>query len=177
MKEPLYIILWNSFSKAWGIPIAIIALIAAIIFWIYPPTATITLKTFVPLIIIFSILIYILLNSTIYLYKKYRENLLPRLLTCQKDEEQNRIVLLLNPSPLFSYDSLVTIYHIQEQYEALIAIGVVINIQEDKKVQVLITSIIPGKDEVIETLTANNINTIKKTIVKPNIAKAYINNM
>ena len=178
MKESLYIILWNGFSKAWGVPVGIIGLIAAITLWIYPATETLSLKIVVPSTVIFLILIYTFLSAITDLYKKYQQNPLPKLLTCQKDLTQNTIVLLLSPSQLFSFDSIVSVYSIQEQdYEAIVAIGVVINIQEDKKVQVLITDVIPGKDEIIKKLTENNVNTIEKIIVKPNIAKAYINNI
>ena len=89
-----------------------------------------------------------------------------------KKVDSNRILCLLEPSDLFSFGTLVSIYYINpEGFEILIGLGEVINIQDDKKIQVLISDYYNPNREIIEKLSMNNATILKKILIKPNIPK------
>lgn len=81
--------------------------------------------------------------------------------------ESKTAILILEPSPLFSYNSIVAIYYVEDQFERLIGIGSVINVQENGLIQV---SVIESKSEdstVWKPILENKADKIKYLIVKP----------
>jgi len=81
--------------------------------------------------------------------------------------ESQTAILILEPSPLFSHNSVVAIYCVEDQFERLIGIGSVINVQEDGLIQV---SLIESKSEdenVWKPILENKADKIKYLIVKP----------
>jgi len=81
--------------------------------------------------------------------------------------ENQTAILILEPSPLFSYNSIVAIYCVEDQFERLIGIGSVINVQENGLIQI---SVIESKSEdanVWKPILENKADKIKYLIVKP----------
>lgn len=84
------------------------------------------------------------------------------------------MIFLLEPSELFSYDTIVSFYYLEDDFEQLIAIGRVRNIQQDSKIQVEVTDYLSGYEEIFNKLGRNDFKALEKTRVKPNIPKAYL---
>ena len=70
-------------------------------------------------------------------------------------------VLITEPTEILTNDSIVSVYLLVSQFEELIAIGKVINVQDDKKVQVLVTY-----DHDFERYKDNIINNDKDILEK-----------
>ena len=76
-------------------------------------------------------------------------------------------VLVLEPSKLFSHNSIVAIYYIEDQFEKLIGLGTVSNIQENGLIQVAVIEYLPERDETWKAILSNKADKIKSLIVKP----------
>ena len=106
------------------------------------------------------------------------EHILPRIVLGKKPSVQiqgAKVLCLLESSELFSYDALVSFYYIDdENFEQLIGIGAVVNIQEDRKIQVAMFYSLEGHQEKAEKIAQNDAGILKKTRVKPNVPKTYL---
>ncbi|MFA5793758.1 MAG: hypothetical protein WC980_01615 [Candidatus Brocadiia bacterium] len=141
----------------------IASLIIPFIFWVVSPNETISLKWFIPICVLCGILIVIV----IYLVVKINQPILPEVIHGTKLSPQSDSVLcILNPSKFFSHNIKVSCYY-NDEFERLIAIGRVLNIQEDGKIQILLSEILPGYTEVTKKVSENNKSTLVKIIIKP----------
>lgn len=88
-----------------------------------------------------------------------------------------KVICVLSPSPLFIFDSITSIYYSENEYEKLIGIGRVSNIQENKKIQVEIIKVLDEEENLsIFNNISNNDNTkLSKIIIKPNVSTEYLN--
>ncbi|MGD0596931.1 MAG: hypothetical protein ABSA64_05340 [Sedimentisphaerales bacterium] len=77
-------------------------------------------------------------------------------------------ILILEPSPLFSYNSIVAIYYNEDEFEKLIGIGSIINIQRDGQIQVSIIETISEDKNLWNPILESNSKKIKYLLVKPN---------
>ena len=109
----------------------------------------------------FSIIISSLFDTALTFYR-LSINTNPKIKSVIKND---KIILLLEPTELFVIESYVGIYLIQDDYEELIAIGEVINIQMNKNVAIEIIN--NKKPELDFSLTKD------KIIIKPSIRKSY----
>ena len=95
--------------------------------------------------------------------------------TLPSKDETTRALCLLEPSEFFSYDTLVSFYYIDdEEFEQLVGIGTVVNIQENKLIQVELTNPVEGYEGIVKKLANNDAHALKKTVVKPSIPKKYL---
>jgi hypothetical protein len=82
-------------------------------------------------------------------------------------------VLLLEPTQLLGYDSMVSLYFLQDGVERFCGVGRVANIQADKKVQVVLL-----KDDTyagfITTLKANKPDDLRRLLVKASVPSNYL---
>jgi hypothetical protein len=85
------------------------------------------------------------------------------------------VMCLLEPSDIFSHDSLVSFLIKEDNFEQFIGIGKVLNIQDDGKIQVVMTNKIGEFDNVIKKIKENNNEILKKLKVKPNIPSMVVN--
>lgn len=77
-------------------------------------------------------------------------------------------LFLVEPTPLLSHDAIVSIYHLEDEVEKLVGIGKVINIQNDRKVQVLVLQDYDFGEKL--TLIMNNSkDELNKLIIKSSI--------
>ena len=65
----------------------------------------------------------------------------------------------------FTENGIVTVFYLENGFERQIALGKIINIQEDKKVQILFFEI--DSDFSTETLLKNNRELLNKLRIKP----------
>ena len=155
-----------------GIPGIIAGIILSVIFWKWTPDTTIPLYLAVIVgIILFSIII-ILLNA---FYETYNnKSSLPKIIT--SIQENNKLIILLKPSDLFSIGALVSFYSLDNNnYERLLGFGHVLNIQDNNKIiQVELTKTLDGTEDLIKNIKEKNKDVLQKLLVKPHISKYCI---
>lgn len=168
-------VLWSNFMRVQGLPLAIIL---SILLWLMSP------KEMVPFLWILPLLVFCIIATPTFLLAAYEsfgmsKHILPRVLLAKEAPRylgrEARPLCLLESSELFSHDSLVSFYCVREEgYEELIGIGSVLNIQEDGKVQVIMSKIIDGHEDEVTRLMANESTALKSTRVKPNVPKTFL---
>ncbi|OTX80808.1 hypothetical protein BK726_27435 [Bacillus thuringiensis serovar londrina] len=84
------------------------------------------------------------------------------------------VICLLSPSSLFSHDTIVSFYTYQDGFEELIAIGRVVVIQDDKKIQIVIQKAITENTQLINDIGGNKKSILENILVKPNVPQSYI---
>jgi len=77
-------------------------------------------------------------------------------------------LLLFDPSPLYAHDSIVSLYFLENEFERLIGVGRVYNIQEDGKIQVLVMRDM-GFGNEWQSLAQNDAIKMKGIRVKPTV--------
>ncbi len=61
-------------------------------------------------------------------------------------------------------------------FEVLVAVGFIKNIQDDRKIQIILNQPILSYQDIFEKLLNNNKSIIDKTIIKPGISKEILEN-
>jgi hypothetical protein len=78
-------------------------------------------------------------------------------------------ILIVEPSELFGVDALVSIYTTEEEYERLIGIGRVLNVQTNGYLQIGISTLTETSPDLIDKLKGNDSAFLKKILVKPSV--------
>ncbi len=81
-----------------------------------------------------------------------------------------RLLLLLDPCELFAQGSLASVYIVEDGFERRVGFGVVVNVQDDGRIQVALVDAYDAYEEVIEDLRAGKATAMEKTIVKPTVS-------
>jgi hypothetical protein len=128
MKKSFWEIVWSNFLNVQGVLLSIIG----IAIWFFTPQTTISLGL-VLFIVILALVITLIFASTAYeIFNKSKDFFsLPRFILTRKilANNQRQFLILLLSSELFSNDTLVSFHYFDDDFEQLIAIGRVINIQ------------------------------------------------
>ncbi len=128
MKKSFWEIVWSNFLNVQGVLLSIIG----IAIWFFTPQTTISLGL-VLFIVILALVITLIFASTAYeIFNKSKDFFsLPRVILPRKilANNQRQFLILLLSSELFSNDTLVSFHYFDDDFEQLIAIGRVINIQ------------------------------------------------
>lgn len=198
MKKNFWQLIWESFNKinGWLIGfggIAITILLTRFPFKTSIPFDLVLIISFFTLLLIAVLLdvVNTLLNQNIELIsdlereknnKKILTNELnsikiPKIIYAQK-QGNKKILCLLEKSILFNRNQIVSVFYRDENgYECLIAVGNIVNIQSDGKIQAMINQsdqlelIYP---DIFDRL-GNNDHTVKdKIIIQPNIDKIWL---
>ncbi len=154
--------------------ITVLGVSLGFISWLWTPTTRVPLSYFVSLLFIGSVLVITLGNAA---YQNYLDSkqVLPRVLTARIFAEADSLLCLLEPSALFSHDTLVSLYYLGEsEFERLIGFGVVFNIQENGMIQIMVTREIESCRDIFDKLRNNDRDALKKLRVKPSVTKAYL---
>lgn len=178
MRKSFWGIVWSNFLKIQGVLIGVIGIALAIFLWLFPPRTNIPLwlALLIGILALTAIVTFASTAYEIFITSKQFFSL-PRVIGSKKITLTNRVIVLifvLEPSELFSYDTIVSLYYLEDDFEQLIAIGRVRNIQQDSKIQVEVIEYASGHEEVFKKLERNDYTALKKTRVKPNIPKAYL---
>lgn len=177
MNNSFWSIIYASFREIKGWSLAFIGIILSLLFWHFSPNKSISLGWFVPIGVI-CLIIIITLSDAIYKNFKINRYILPKVLVGREPSTKTqgeKVLCLLEPSELFSHDTLVSFYYIgDENFEQLIGIGTVINIQEDGKIQAVMIYSINEYEEKIKKLAKNDASILRKIRVKPNIPRRYL---
>ena len=168
--------MWESFNKIQGVILVIIAISLAFIFWYFAPQKSISLSLALPIFIVLIFLIMTLINAA-YISFQLSKPGIPKVILGKKPSStigKAKAICMLESSELFSYDSLVSFYYIENgNFEQLIGSGNVTNIQDDGKIQVVLEHVIEGQEDIVEKLTNNDKSLLSKTIVKPNLPRIF----
>lgn len=175
MKKSFWGLIWSSFLRVQGVLGVTITILLAVLF---SPNKNISLSLVLP-IGLFCVILILALGNAVYEALKISKHVLPVVLVGGKPPNHisgAKLLCLIEPSELFSYDTFVSFYYLgDENFEQLMGIGTVVNIQEDGKIQVVMTCSLDGYEENIEKLVQNDAGILKRTRVKPNIpAKKYL---
>jgi hypothetical protein len=151
--------------------------IAIVMWWIPDPRIQISMGAAV---LIFSLLIALisLLAIAALAALEGAANPLPKARSCVSSAQgDNRnLILLLDPSPFFSHDHVVSIF-LQKagNYEKFIGYGYVLNIQDNKMIQVRILGLVIDEKNVGDELSNSNATTLASLIVKPSVGREFYN--
>lgn len=162
--------------KSWGAAIAILSLASSSLLYFYiPNTDTVKLNIFSVVIFAMFFVIIILLRA---LYEATRESgiKLPRvrkILGSPESYKKASALLLANPSTLLSHDSCVSVFILEEDYEKLIGIGIVINIQDDKKIAIALFTE-DGLEQLVEDLKKNKKHLLDSLLLKPSVPRIFL---
>lgn len=175
MKQTFIEVLWTSFKKMWGIPATVLGVILSFLMWHFTPDKTITLLFFFIVVYILIIIGLTFFDSSLTTYK-LSNNVIPKILLARNSSTKPDAapLCLLEPSNLFSYDTSVSAYYLDDDgFELLIGTGVVVTVQEDKKIQVLINKIVDGQEDIVNKLRSNDSKIIQKVKIKPSVPKSF----
>ena len=163
---------WRSAGKAYGGLLTILSGPLALLLWISPPTTQVPLG----IIIVASMLgVAVLLTLGHMAYSAIQEpqGRLPRVILSRKGIdafEDYCVVCLLEQSDLFSHGVAVSFYFKDSgEFEVLIGIGLVLNVQDDRRIQVGLEQVAKGQNATVDKLRESNSETLQQLIVKPNV--------
>lgn len=166
MKKQFWLLMGRSFLKVQGIVIGTLSLLLGVLLWYFSEVQSLIVFWFIIWSIVSVILVSVLVSVIIELIKS--QKILPKILKVKK--VQDECICLLESSELFSNGIGVSFYYTDEnEFEQLICIGIVNNIQENKLIQVNIHSYQEHHKELIGRLENNDRQLLDNIILKPSI--------
>lgn len=168
--------IWMASLKTWGPVFTVVSLFASVlVYFVAPDTDTIKLNIFLVVIFVFFAIIVILLRALYDANSDARVNLpkIRKILAPPRSYEKASALLLVDPSNLLSHDSSVTLFMLEDDYEQLVGVGVVINIQNDKKVQVALFKN-DESEQLICQLKENKKHDLERLVLKPSVPRAFL---
>ena len=175
MKAKFRKTLGHSFVVAGGPFLVVFGIVLTIVVWQIDRDATIRLWI--------TLLVSGLLGtSTVTFFKAARESFsarrsaLPRVqvvVDASRDISGGSVIILLEPSDLFSHNTLVSFYlRSGDGFERFMGIGKVRHVQEDGRIQAEILDW--EKEDVLMKLKANDSTILRRILVKPSVPDTYI---
>ena len=166
--------LYASFKEVRGYAVSAASLVIALILFYIDPDDTISVKWLFVGGTIAGIGVMVLVDFSIRAYRGATAKL-PAVRAAKASPALYRdaiALLLLEKSPLFGHESLVSVYLKDEDFEILIGIGFVLTIQKGGLIQVLVTANFdPKSNNIWKEVIDNNVTTLKKLIIKPSIPR------
>lgn len=158
----------------------LIALIPAILFYIFDAGQPVSYGLFAIIVLICIALIWFsamtFLDCLDYRYQLQEHH--PVISFKILGVSRNHSICLCESNYSLSQDAIVSFYLRQRDFEHLIGYGIVINVQEDKKIQIapykLPDSVCPATDDTFLEYLAENQNNI---VIKPTITITTINSL
>ena len=137
------------------------------IFWKWKPDDKISFHCFLIVVFIVIFLIILFIRFSINLYEDRRQNC--EILHIRESygnyKIENSVILLTTYAEYFTESGIVSIFHLENGFERQIGLGQIINIQENKTVQILMFDI--DHDFSCEQLIKNEPDLRKRLRVKP----------
>lgn len=90
---------------------------------------------------------------------------------------EHTLIFLLRASPFFSHNIIVSIYVTEGEYERLIGIGTVYNVQENDIIQVKLHRAFEETHEVFEQIRRNDNEVLNRILVKPTASYEMISDL
>lgn len=182
-------LIWRSFRKALGGPLAVFGSLVGVVLWAIAPTRSFSIPAWVlvilsmlvvPLLFIFANALFEAVRSnnvTVIDASTLKQNqnrrILPKIVYAKRNEKDlTKVLLLLEPSELFSYGMAVSIYIDEQNLEQFVGVGSVLNIQEDGQIQVTIHYV--EYPQIIEDVINDSKSSRLRTKVKPSVPYSYL---
>ena len=173
-KESYFYLLLKSFLTSFSAIIGGLISIFAFVSWILKPEQRIPLSVCVPFLgfMVFLLLVFIKFSTNLYDTRKQKCTVL-----CIREPYKNvklegSVMALTTYADYFTENGLVTIFYLEDDFERKIGIGRIVNIQENKKVQILIYNIDPEFSR--EKLLNNSKEFLERLLVKPIVKLDYL---
>lgn len=139
--------IWGSATSSGGAIFIFITGMCGFASYFFVPTIKVPSTYLSAVLCIAFVLIYIVFNTSYAIYEDFLKNLnsrplRPKVIAARAPSKYYSsyiAVLVTEPTESLPSESIVSIYFLVSEFEELIAIGKVINVQDDKKVHVLIT--------------------------------------
>ncbi|MEL6581313.1 MAG: hypothetical protein AAFQ14_16340 [Cyanobacteria bacterium J06621_12] len=145
----------------------------------FPVKTQISLDVLIVVILILLLIIATLIKAISKILVEYKSLLeqvnkpsIPRILSARQYSIQGQpgILCLIDKSELFSPRIYVSRYYEDvDGLEILVGTGIVINVQDNKTIQVFINRTIPEHEDILKRLANNDSQTISRILIKPNI--------
>lgn len=177
MDEKFSGLIYSNFKKNQGWLVGVISLGTSIILWVFKPDSVVSSGLTLTLLIVAFFFVIIFADSGHEIFNKYlnlkNTTKLPRIERV-KSRGSNPI-LIAEPSNLFYKDMLVSIYLIDEtDFEEFIGFGHIINIQENKQLQIKIMKTIDSFEEKLKRIIANDNDILDKIMIKPHLTDKFL---
>lgn len=166
-KESYFYLLWKNVWNSISIMTGICGIALAFVFWIWKPEQNVSLALCITIgvFIFFFFFVFVRFSIDLYANKKQNCTVLTIIETYGKFKDTNNVIALTTCIDYFTENGIVTVFYLENGFERQIALGKIINIQEDKKVQILFFEI--DSDFSTETLLKNNRELLNKLRIKP----------
>jgi len=166
MKYGFWSLIGTSFLRVQSIVIGSISLVLGAFYWYFSDVkskwALIGVLSFIFLLILISVLISVIIQLMKSQYQ------LPKIVKVIRPKD--KLICLLQPSELFSYGIGVSYYYTDEnEFEHLIGIGRVCNIQGNKLIQINLNSYQEHHKDLIDRLENNDKHILDNIKVKPTV--------
>lgn len=172
MEQGFWRLYWASFKRSYGALIAVMGLPVAFVLWAVVPKSTIGVEYIIAAVIVLLPIVMSLVHMA-YVLSGREARALPKVLQSRQilvPQREPMTILLLEESELFAQGVAVSLYYTDENgFEVLTGFGSVINIQDDKRIQVNVERHMPGQDDVVERMSQNEKNVLGRLRVKPTI--------
>lgn len=166
--------LYDAFRRVHGYVIAIIGVICSLASFYLTPSDSIGIKYLIPI----AVLVFLVLIIFIDLSNKFfqeKSKILPKVRQAKEPQsiyKPSIAWLLLEPSPVFGHETLVSIFYKDGDFEILAGSGFILTVQENGLIQVLVTNNFYDQDQNLwKKVCGNDHQILSKLIVKPSIPK------
>ncbi len=196
MKDNFWGIIWSSFLEVQGALITFIGIFVSIGLARFPVKSQVSLDILIIIVLILLLMIVTAVNACNRLFVEYRKlnhkletvereneqlnkisqkRLIPEILSARDYQINNisGIFCLLEKSELFSHNIYVSCYYTDnDDFEIIIGVGSVINIQTDGKIQVLIDEFVNNYEDILKKLANNDNKIVSRILIKPTMIKS-----
>jgi hypothetical protein len=165
--------LWSACVQSWGGATSFIGLaLAVVVLFVVPDKATLPLNWTLLAAVVVCLLITTILRAAYDAHSSAAPRL-PRVrmvMDAPKTYLTASALVLLDATDLLSHDSIVSLYLVENDVEIFLALGKVVNIQLDGRVQVVLVQ----TGERIQGLKQNRPDELLRLIVKPSVPSTYL---
>ncbi len=165
-EESYFYLLWKSLLTSFSTITGGIFAIFAFIAWVLKAERPIPLYVCVLAVVITSylVLVFIKFSTILYDNSKRKCTVLRIIESYGNFKSDSSAIALTTYADYFTENGVVSIFYLDNGFEKPIALGQIINIQEDKKVQILMLNI---DSKYREGLLRNDAEMLEKIRVKP----------
>jgi hypothetical protein len=164
--------IYKSFIRVNGYLLSSFSLLIALLLFFVTPTTDIPVRWVVVFAVPFFLLFIVVCDVA---YCAIQDIVLPKVKASREPSSlyPNALaILLLEKSNLFGHESLVSVYFKGDDFETLIGVGYVLNIQQGGLIQVLVIGKVgEAQDDTWEKIRNNNGDILSKLLIRPSITK------
>lgn len=166
--------LYQSFKNAFGFPVIIISFVMTIFMYVTDNTYSIRITWLISIAATGFIFIAAMFDLSYRMYEKTKKPL-PKVISIKPPTqlyESAEAIIIIEPSELFGYELLVSVYLNDDGYDKLLAIGNVITIQQNGYIQILIFKLCDeSARDILDRGINNDSRILSNLIIKPSIPK------